>query len=278
VLTVRPDERATAFLEGRVLGPSGLPVAGCSFVLRDDQRRGFAGINVPGTRLSASDGNFRVGPLPPRHYVLEVVPGTDALPSFELPSVELLPNQLLNLGDIYTPPSAQLVVRLRQDGSPVSEALLSLRTGYEQKAIFHSNLDGCVDRHITPGHYVLDISGQRFPMRQIPLHLIAGQAYYLELDLPHAVPFPFHCILPPGESFGEVCVRSHDGTIEFFETLALAEPWSRRWSPYLTAGWHAAELVGSTGRRFVSVFHVPLEAAARPSSSPIHQLQWTLQR
>ena len=73
MLTLRPDQLATAFVVGRVLGADGRPVAGAWLQIADGTRIGTVGNNTPGAAVG-NDGRFTVGPVPARRYSLRVRP------------------------------------------------------------------------------------------------------------------------------------------------------------------------------------------------------------
>lgn len=112
-------ERATD-VTGRVLDPTGQPVAGAQVVLAPEV---MSGITVPPTRspvraTTGESGRFRLGSVAGGHVRLRIE--AEGYVAFERSGLEARPPEPLHLGDLYLDPGVELAVWVTEpSGKPV---------------------------------------------------------------------------------------------------------------------------------------------------------------
>jgi len=267
LITLRSEDRASAFVIGRVVDEGG-PLAGASFQVGDGERLGTVGVNTPGTPVSDEAGRFRIGPLPAREFMLVVKPADSTLPTFRSAPFSLAPGEVRDLGDLVLPLRATLVGRaFFEDGQPAARAALQLDMSDGEQQIFRFGDDGTLERGLLPGSYQATIYGTGFLDVHREFTLAAGEVEFLELVLRRAIRCPLDVTLPGGETAGLLRLSAADGSQEF--EFELDGSMHVLW-PALTTGEHLAELTCEGGRSYSARF----DAAPPDGSDKALVLMW----
>lgn len=271
LLTIQPEDLATAFVQGRIVDADLEPVARAWLQISDGTRLGTVGTNTPGTRRSDADGRFCIGPIPAHAYRIRLHPPGSELPQFDMPEFRLQPGQKLDLGDVTVGGAAQLSVHLAREGGGVFEgAMLQLDGDNRTQQIFTFDAAGNLAQGLAPGHYELTIYSGEVAQRIQSLVLTAGERKQLEFTLPQGIRFGLCVPLPAGETFGQLVIQTADGSIEYRDDLDADDrdfaPPQTTW-PSLSPGAHQAELTCSSGRRYTASFAV-LEQPHEPGKPP----------
>jgi len=267
LITLRPEDRASAFVIGRVVD-EGRPLVGAGLQIGDGKWLGTVGVNTPGTPVSDAAGRFRIGPLPAREFVLVVHPADTTLPTFRSAPFALAPSEVRDLGDVGVPPRSTLVGRATfEDGEPAARALLQVESSQGEVQSFRFGDDGRLERGLLPGSYQALVYGTGFLEAQDEFDLAAGEVELLEFILRRAIRFPLDVTLPEGETAGQLLVSAADGRQEF--DFELDDSIRVLW-PSLTTGEHLAELECESGHSYTAQF----DAAPPDGSDTPVVLMW----
>ncbi len=155
VVTVPGSSLPSAFLVGSVLDPAGRPLAAAQVWIYP------ASDPTGGRCLSVlpADGSFRIGPLPPGDYALDVrVPDQDVLP---LGTRTLESGRTLDLGALRFEASGRIRLLLRKAAGPLPTALDVLLSsdegGLERRRVYGIEEGRAVLGPVRPGVYRLSI-------------------------------------------------------------------------------------------------------------------------
>lgn len=271
VLTIQPEDLATACVQGRIVDAANAPVGRVWFQISDGTRLGTVAVNTPGTRYSDAEGRFSIGPIPAHAYRLKVHPPGSQLPEFDTPQFQLQPGQTLDLGDVTAGGSAMLAVQLRREGGGVfAAAMLQLDGDDKRQLVFPFDAAGHLEQRIAPGRYQLTIYGDDVATRTAPLLLTNGERAQLQFTLATGVRFSLRLSLPAGETAGAIELRAADGSLEWQDDLDASDklqapPFTL--SPCLSPGAHTAAMTCRSGKRYTASFAV-FEQPHEPGKPP----------
>ncbi|MCA8952757.1 MAG: sigma-70 family RNA polymerase sigma factor [Planctomycetes bacterium] len=269
VLTVRPEELATAFVTGRVLDGEGRPVAGAVFRIGDGTRLAVVGRNAPGTARSGADGSFRIGPLPAREYELQIHPFGERIAPWESGPLRLAIADTLALGDIVleTPATVELAVR-EPSGAPAHGVLAQFeRDGKTEIDGFTAA--GTLRHALAPGTWLVTVYGDGYSSRSRELTIAPGAVTHADFTMDRGMRFALDLTLPAGETGGVLEIRGPGGEIDFRTELEREDEFSTRWEPALIAGNNTASLRCGAGHRYEASFVVaeqPHAAGEKPDA------------
>jgi hypothetical protein len=178
VVTLGENERASAWLLGRLVDERGEPVRFATLRLQTGEWTPDAGTT------DVADGSFRIGPLPPAEYRIIVHPRTGPLGQITLGPFPLGPREVRDVGTVQLGGSGRLLVhKVVRDGGVVSDFHAHL----EQDSGTHTYLSAECEREpgqgIAPGQYRLHAWGDGFMSCTAPVVIRSGETTRVELSL-----------------------------------------------------------------------------------------------
>ncbi|HEU4420130.1 MAG TPA: carboxypeptidase regulatory-like domain-containing protein, partial [Planctomycetota bacterium] len=195
VVTLGENERASAWLLGRLVDDRGEPVRFASL-------RIASGDWTPGAGTTdVADGSFRIGPLPPAEYRIIVHPRPTRLVQTTLGPFLLGPREVRDVGMVRLGGSGRLLVhKVVRDGGTVSEFHAHLEDDSGTNTYLTAEADREPGQGIAPGQYRLHAWGDGFMSCEVPVAIKSGETTRVELSLEpaarRAVRYPVPS--PPG--------------------------------------------------------------------------------
>src|SRR5690606_16598217 len=166
VVPVPDAARATAFVEGHLVDAAGRPaIAGCSISVQGHGRIARPGASMAAAETDATDGRFRLGPLPPGEYVLHFVDRERF--TFEVADIVLRPHATTELGPVQKPAPGTFSVELKAEGGVLRADVMVQLDGEGERAgtsgfvrVDRATLRGT--RAMLPGRYRFTVYGKNF--------------------------------------------------------------------------------------------------------------------
>ncbi|MCC6409120.1 MAG: sigma-70 family RNA polymerase sigma factor [Planctomycetes bacterium] len=192
LIQVPDDRRATAWLEGRVLGLDGKPTAAELRFASIGSRRAHT------SRSDAATGAFRVGPFAPGALVIEALGAGSA--TARLTDVEVAPGETLDVGTLRLGGVGRVQIVLAPvDGIDPERVHVDVLTpeGRVVRSLSGADLAGAIE--LARGRYVLDVYGDIVP-ESTDLSIAPGESTRVELTPRRAVVLTFVFRLPEGRS------------------------------------------------------------------------------
>ncbi|MBI5433771.1 MAG: carboxypeptidase regulatory-like domain-containing protein, partial [Planctomycetes bacterium] len=212
-----PDaRRATAWLEGRVLGQDGRPTAAELRFESTGSRRGHT------SRSDAATGAFRVGPLAPGAVVIEALGAEGAA---RLTDIEVGPGETLDVGTLKLGGVGRVqIVLVPVDGIDPERVHVNVLTPERRlvRSLSSADLAGAIE--LAGGRYVLDVFGDVLP-ESTDLSIAPGESTRVELTPRPSVLLTFVFRLPEGRALPvalEFALEPTDGGATY-TTRAMTE-------------------------------------------------------
>jgi hypothetical protein len=181
-LTLRVSDatRRSCWIEGNLVDSGGSSVAGADIhIYARPTLYGGSHYSEEGT------GHFKIGPLPPAEYSIEIVPPKAGRLRF--PWKKLSPRENWDLGTLTLPAAGKLLLRYqRSAGVPVARPSIYLENsdGKPSGAAFaDSSADGSRTEWITAGDYWVHAGGEGFATDRIPCVVRAGEETSVDVPL-----------------------------------------------------------------------------------------------
>lgn len=197
-IMVHADAYSTARLTGLLRDAAGRVVRDARLFLRPSRPGPGAdeGLGCAGT-TDARTGAFRLGPVPPGEYELNIE--ADGMPYLRLPSIDLLRDQVHDLGVVtYDEPGRLRVrVQLPQGVNPRSiVGALAAQDGRSGCRLALQRDNSLLSPPMPPGDYYVLAWGLHAARVRQPVRIEADSASEVELSLPRCV---WHtlCLTPP---------------------------------------------------------------------------------
>jgi hypothetical protein len=183
----------SAFVHGRVVDAEGKPVANATVAATDFESR-----QNSSARVELEDGSFRLGPLAPTVYSIDVV--MHGINTVNLEPVELAADEERDLGTITVPAPGQFELLIRRDdGTKVESPWIALVHGRVHH--FLNSKDGFTFRagNLYPGSYVLFPIGKNIATETRVVEIRSGETARLELSAKPGVIQDFEFRAPVGD-------------------------------------------------------------------------------
>jgi RNA polymerase sigma-70 factor (ECF subfamily) len=178
-IQVGEEARPSAFLLGEVLDASDRPLSDAEI----SAHRKMGGTAFQNTRTDSVTGAFRLGPLPPGIYRVEIRAGGQS--KFTTSPYALKEGQELDLGSLRLAESGTVLVRLRsKEGSPPGDVNLSVY-GESHTPVEILTVAASVARssRLPVGHYRLVVREDGQGTQQVPFDVSADHETELAVDL-----------------------------------------------------------------------------------------------
>jgi RNA polymerase sigma-70 factor (ECF subfamily) len=199
VVTLGENERASAWLLGRIVDDRGDPVRFASLSIASGQWRPQAGTT------DVADGSFRIGPLPPAEYRILVHPRTGPLVQTTLGPFALAPREVRDLGIVRLGASGRLLVhKVVRDGGTASEFDAHLEDDSGLNTYLTSEAEREPGQGIAPGQYRLHAWGEGFMSCTAPVVIRSGETTRVELSLEPAERRAVRYPVPPPPGWSSV--------------------------------------------------------------------------
>jgi len=199
VVTLGENERASAWLLGRIVDDRGDPVRFASLGIASGQWRPQAGTT------DVADGSFRIGPLSPAEYRILVHPRTGPLVQTTLGPFALAPREVRDLGIVRLGASGRLLVhKVVRDGGTASEFDAHLVDDSGLNTYLTSEAEREPGQGIAPGQYRLHAWGEGFMSCAAPVVIKSGETTRVELSLEPAERRAVRYPVPPPPGWSTV--------------------------------------------------------------------------
>jgi len=208
-IVVGKDALPSAWVAGELVDPEGHPVGGAAVSVRFLET-GFA----PTHRTHEETGGFRVGPLPPGAYAIELK--ADGWPPIKLGDRTLSAGEELELGRLELTAGARVVARVgRADGEPLENAWSEIIDARGTGTVYPAIRDGILrSGPLPPGAYVLRaqaVTSKGSVLAQAPIEIRAGQDVELDLTLEPVPRMTVQVYFPEGaQESATIRVRARD--------------------------------------------------------------------
>jgi protocatechuate 3,4-dioxygenase beta subunit len=204
-LVLRAAARPSAFLIGKVLDPEGMPAETAHLVM--------SGLE---TKYPEKDGSFRIGPLSPGRYRLEVKLGEHPHLSRQ---GELIANETADLGTIQVHRGGRLQASLRKpDGTPCPASIRVVSVAGDSELEMKYSPEWVASSDLAaPGDYGILVWRRGLASTWVPVSVEDGQTASAEVVIRDGVERAFRLWSTEGKS-GEsihVIVRGEDGNKVF---------------------------------------------------------------
>ncbi|HEX6812700.1 MAG TPA: sigma-70 family RNA polymerase sigma factor [Planctomycetota bacterium] len=178
VVTLGENERASAWLVGRLVDERGDPVCFATLSIASGPWQPQAGTS------DVADGSFRIGPLPPAEYRLLVYPRPSRLAKATLGPFVLGPREVRDLGTVQLGGAGRLVVqKTLRGGGAVGDFHAHLADASDMNTYLNNEANREPGQWMAPGRYQLHAWGDGFMSCKVPVVIRSGETARLELSL-----------------------------------------------------------------------------------------------